>query len=111
MTSEWISSTTTNEWTIDTVVHALPTPDLRQQALRDIHLAPVDQLTKVVEKWRAIAIRWATEEAPRIETARAHYEATGKLPPEHDETTESVDQFKAWRTRTMQLRQQRAGAA
>jgi hypothetical protein len=101
-----------DEWSIDTIVHALPSPDLRQQALRDIHLAPVDQLTAVVDKWRAVAVRWATQEAPRIENAHAAVEATGKLPAEYDETPEASDQFDAWRQRMQDLRQQRqAGAA
>jgi len=100
------------DWTIDTIVHALPSPDMRQQALRDIHLAPVDQLAAVVDKWRAIAIRWTQEEAPRIETARATYEATGRLPAEYEETPESAERFDAWRHQMQDLRrQQRAGAA
>ncbi|MGW0188132.1 hypothetical protein ACWDV7_20505 [Streptomyces sp. NPDC003362] len=101
-----------DEWSIDTIVHALPFPDMRQQALRDIHLAPVDELTAVVDKWRAIAVHWATQEAPRIENALSTYEATGKLPAEYDETPEASDQFDAWRHQMQQLRQQRqAGAA
>jgi len=101
-----------DEWSIDTIVHALPSPDLRQQALRDIHLAPVDQLTQVVDKWRAIAVHWVNNEAPRIENARATAEATGKLPAEYDETLEASDRFDAWRQQMQQLRQQRqAGAA
>jgi leucyl aminopeptidase (aminopeptidase T) len=100
------------DWTIDTIVHALPSPDMRQQALREIHLAPVDQLADVVAKWRAIAIEWTTAHAPLIETARAHYEATGKLPAEYEETAESADRFDAWRHRMEQLRDQgQAGAA
>jgi hypothetical protein len=101
-----------DEWSIDTIAYALPSPDMRQQALREIHLAPVDQLTVVVDKWRAIAARWATQEAPRIENARAAVEATGKLPAEYDETPEASDQFDAWRQQMQELRQQRqAGAA
>jgi hypothetical protein len=100
------------DWTIDTIVHALPSPDLRQQALRDIHLAPVDQLTAVVDKWRAIAVRWVHDEAPRIQTAHAALEATGKLPAEYEETAESADRFDAWRNHMEQLRRDRqAGAA
>lgn len=100
------------DWTIDTIIHALPSPDLRQQALRDIHLAPVDQLVKVVEKWRAIAAQWTYVERPRIEEALGAHEATGKLPVEHEETPESADQFDAWRHQMQQVRRERqAGAA
>jgi hypothetical protein len=104
--------TVSADWTIDTIVHALPSPDMRQQALRDIHLAPVDQLPSVVEKWRAVAVRWVHDEAPRIQTAHATLEATGKLPAQYEETAESADQMDAWRNRMEQLRRQRqAGAA
>jgi hypothetical protein len=100
------------DWSIDTIVHALPSPDMRQQALRDIHLAPVDQLPAVVTKWRAVAVQWTTTHAPIIESARAAFEQTGKLPAEHHETAESADQFDAWRNQMEQLRRQRqAGAA
>jgi hypothetical protein len=100
------------DWSIDTIVHALPSPDMRQKALRDIHLAPVDQLAQVVEKWRAVAVHWTTTHAPVIETARAAFEQTGKLPPEHHETAEAADQFDAWRNQMEQHRRhQQAGAA
>ena len=97
---------------IDTIVHALPTPELRQQALREIHLAPVDQLAAVVSKWRTTATRWVHEDAPRIQIARETLESTGKLPAEYEETAESVDRMGAWREQMEQLRRDRqAGAA
>lgn len=100
------------DWTIDTIVHALPSPNLRQQALREIHLAPVDELTAVVEKWRALAVDWTTNHAPVIESARAAFEQTGKLPADHQETGESADEFDAWRNQMEQIRSQgQAGAA
>ncbi|WP_276314583.1 hypothetical protein [Streptomyces sp. AcE210] len=39
-----------HDWSIDTIVHARPSPDMRQQALRIVHLAPVGQLDTVVAK-------------------------------------------------------------
>ena len=100
------------DWSIDTIVHTLPSPELRQQALRDIHLAPVGKLPAVVEKWRAVAVDWTTTHAPIIETARAAFEQTGKLPAEHQETADSADRLDAWRANMQQLRSQgQAGAA
>jgi tRNA A37 N6-isopentenylltransferase MiaA len=97
---------------IDTIVHALPSPDMRQQALREIHLAPVDQLPAVVARWQEIASRWVHDEAPRIQTALEAVESTGKLPAEYEETAESADRMDAWRNQMQQLRGQRqAGAA
>lgn len=100
-----------HDWSIDTIVHALPSPDMRQQALRDIHLAPVGQVEQVIARWQAVAARWVQVEQPRIEEARAHHDATGRLPAEHEETAESADRFDAWRQQTKQLRQQQRGAA
>ena len=100
------------DWTIDTIIHALPSPDMRQQALREIHLAPVDQLATVVEKWRTIAVCWVHQEARRIQTALTAAESTGKLPAEYEETAESAGGMDAWRNRMEQLRHnQQAGAA
>ncbi|MET7520707.1 hypothetical protein ABZS88_46930 [Streptomyces sp. NPDC005480] len=100
-----------HDWSIDTIVHALPSPDMRQQALRDIHLAPVDQLEQVIARWQAVAARWVQVEQPRIDEARTHFNASGSLPAEHEETAESADRFDAWRHDMEQLRQQQRGAA
>ncbi|MFD5121283.1 hypothetical protein [Streptomyces sp. NPDC058385] len=67
-----------HDWSIDTIVHALPSPDMRQQALREVHLAPLDELQEVVARWRAVAVRWVEVETPRIEEARALHTATGR---------------------------------
>ncbi|MFJ2833580.1 hypothetical protein ACIPC1_39585 [Streptomyces sp. NPDC087263] len=98
------------DWSIDTIVHALPVPELRQQALREIHLAPVDQLQDVVDRWRAIAAEWTQTTAPRIEEARAQLQATGDLPSQYEETPESVDAFESWRASMQASRQQRGAA-
>jgi hypothetical protein len=99
-----------SDWSIDTIVHALPAPELRQQALREIHLAPVDDLQAVVDRWRAIAAEWTLTTAPRVEEARAHVEATGELPTQYEETPESAAAFDSWRQRMEALRQERGAA-
>lgn len=99
-----------SDWSIDTIVHALPVPELRQQALREIHLAPVGQLQAVVDRWRAVAAEWVLTTAPRIEEARAHVEATGELPSRYEETPESVAGFDNWREQMESLRQGRGAA-
>ena len=99
-----------SDWSIDTIVHALPVPELRQQALREIHLAPVAELQNVVDRWRAIAAEWTLTTAPRIEEARAQIEATGELPPQYEETPESAARFDDWRHHMETLRQERGAA-
>ena len=99
-----------HDWTIDTIVHALPSPHYRQQALREIQLASLDTLADVVTKWQKVAEQWTTVEAPRITEAKAHLETTGRLPAEHVETPEAAEQFDAWQARTRALREQRGAA-
>ncbi|MFI1734963.1 hypothetical protein ACH40E_38270 [Streptomyces acidicola] len=99
-----------SDWSIDTIVHALPVPELRQQALREIHLAPVNELQAVVDRWRDIAAEWALTTGPRVEEARAHVEATGELPAQYEETRESVAAFDGWRQQMESLRQERGAA-
>ncbi|WP_406485973.1 hypothetical protein [Streptomyces phaeochromogenes] len=97
------------DWSIDTIVHALPSPDLRQQCLREVHLAPLGELESVVDRWRAIATEWVTTQAPRVDAARTAFE-TDSLPTEHEETEASAAQFDAWRQQMQGLRQQRGAA-
>lgn len=100
-----------SDWSIDTIVHALPSPEMRQQALREIHLAPVNELQAAVDRWRAVAVEWTLTTAPRIEEARAQVEATGELPAQYEETPQSVAGFDGWRQQMEALRQQQRGAA
>ncbi|KPI18789.1 hypothetical protein OK006_10203 [Actinobacteria bacterium OK006] len=99
-----------HDWSIDTIVHALPSPTMRQQCLREVHLAPLDDLESVVDRWRDVATQWVNSEAPRVDAARAEFEATGSLSAEYEETAESADRFDAWRQQMQGLRQQRGAA-
>ncbi|MDQ8707547.1 hypothetical protein RCO28_34515 [Streptomyces sp. LHD-70] len=99
-----------HDWTIDTIIHALPSPEMRQKALREVHLAPLHELDQIIAKWQRLAERWVTVDAPRIAEARAQLESAGTLPAEHQETLESAEQFDAWRDNMRALRRQ-SGAA
>jgi leucyl aminopeptidase (aminopeptidase T) len=99
-----------SEWNIDTIVHALPFPEMRQKALREIHLAPVGELQAVVDRWRDKAIEWSLTAAPRVEEARTHFQATGELPAQYEETSESAARFDDWRKQMEALRQERGAA-
>ncbi|MFE6758254.1 hypothetical protein ACFVDQ_32495 [Streptomyces sp. NPDC057684] len=100
-----------HDWSIDTIVHAQPSPDMRQQALREVHLAPVDQLETVVAKWQRIAERWVDIEAPKIEEAKAHFEKYGEAPAQFsDETKASQAAHLAWRERMREAARERGAA-
>jgi hypothetical protein len=99
------------DWTIDTIVHALPSPDMRQQALKEMHLAPEGELPDVVAKWRRTAEHWVTVQAPAIDEARAHFEQHGHAPAKYElETEDSRAAHQAWRARMTAARRERGAA-
>lgn len=91
------------EWTIDSIAHALPHPDARQNFLREVNLTPLPDLPGVLAKWERAAAEWV-EAAPRIEALRAYVVEHGTMPPEY-ETPEAIAQSE------MFLEQLRADAA
>jgi hypothetical protein len=100
-----------HNWSIDAIVHALPSPAMRQQCLRDVHLAPLDELQGVLDRWQAIAVHWIEVEAPKIEEARAHFNKHGEAPPQYEEETEdSRTAHQAWRARMRQAQRDRGAA-
>lgn len=70
-------------WTIDSIAHALPHPELRQTFMRETHLAPIGQLQTVLDRW----IRFVQDfenGRPRVEALREHFNEHGQLPPENE---------------------------
>ncbi|WP_329127182.1 hypothetical protein [Streptomyces sp. NBC_01465] len=100
----------THDWTIDTIVHALPSAELRQRCLREVHLAPLDQLEEVLTRWQALALQWSTVDAPNVDAARAYLEEHGDLPPAYRADATSQDAHQEWRTRLRATREQRGAA-
>ncbi|MGP3976084.1 hypothetical protein ACTWQF_19200 [Streptomyces sp. 8N114] len=90
-------------WTIDSLAHALPHPDQRQQFWRDVNLTPVDQLPDTIARWQ--------QHVERLQEALAHAErlrgctehGDGQLPPEYRETPQSQAAWEQWE---QQMRQQ-----
>lgn len=74
---------TDRTWTLDSISHALPHPELRQTFMRETHFAPLGELQGVLDRW----VRFIEEfEAgrPRVEQLRAHLAEHGELPPEYE---------------------------
>ena len=76
------------EWTIDSIAHALPHPDARQNFLREVNLTPLPELPSVLAKWEWVAQEW-TDATPRLEALRAYAIEHGTMPPEY-ETPEAI---------------------
>ncbi|MGV2914688.1 hypothetical protein [Streptomyces alfalfae] len=85
-------------WTIDTIAHALPLPDLRQNFLREAHLASIDELPHVCRKWADLVERYEAAQPSAealLEYAKTH---NGQTPPEYadaDSTDSFVDRLAA----------------
>ncbi|WP_037826644.1 hypothetical protein [Streptomyces sp. NRRL B-1347] len=84
------------QWTIDTLAHAIPVAELRQDFLREAHLATLDDLPAVFAKWADVVAR---HEAVRpalndlLEYAKTHH---GELPAEYRETPDSRNAWQQW---------------
>ncbi|MET8534758.1 hypothetical protein ABZV67_23255 [Streptomyces sp. NPDC005065] len=102
----------TQPWTIDSIAHALPHPELRQNFLREVHLTPRTDLEAVLDRWERFVTRWTEDEAPKVERIRSYYREHGTLPPEYDtpQAEEAQQSFEDWRTR-MRAKQSGSDAA
>lgn len=76
-------------WTIDTLAHTLPHPELRQNFWREINLAPVDELPAILERWVRFAERWQADK-PRLDALQAYVREHGDVPPEYQPTEQDI---------------------
>ncbi|MEU2603236.1 hypothetical protein [Streptomyces albus] len=91
-------------WTIDSIAHALPHPELRASFTRDVNLAPVDQLPDVIARWTRLVEQWENSK-PELDKIQSHVQAHGELPAEYRDTPEAEAQTATF------LEQLRADAA
>ena len=86
------------QWTIDSIAHALPHPVTRQKFFAEINLAPVDQLPGVIGKWVSLVERLEGSKSALervLHFAQSHH---GELPPQYaddGQTDEWLDQWAA----------------
>jgi hypothetical protein len=98
-------------WTIDSITHALPHPELRATFQREVSFTEVGKLPAILDRWvRFIAdIQAGRDEAEGVRTyVREH----GRLPDGYDvDTRESRAQFEELRARLEAQRRQGHNAA
>lgn len=70
-------------WTIDSIAHALPHPELRATFQREVSFTEVGKLPGIIEKWVDFIERIEAGK-PRIEQLRAYFHENGHLPPEYE---------------------------
>lgn len=86
-------------WTIDSIAHALPHPELRQSFMREANFSPVGELPDLLAKWVRF-IEKHEAERPRIEELRAYYQQHGQLPPAYEEeSAEGRALYEQWKAR------------
>ncbi|MFE7119098.1 hypothetical protein ACFU99_27145 [Streptomyces sp. NPDC057654] len=86
-------------WTIDSIAHTLPHPELRQTFMREVNFTAVDDLPGLLARWvRSLEEREGQQ--PGNEALRAHFLAHGVLPSEHEEeSAEGRAQYEQWKAR------------
>ncbi|MQY15183.1 hypothetical protein SRB5_53610 [Streptomyces sp. RB5] len=96
---------TDSPWTIDSIAHALPHPELRAAFTREVTFTDVTQLPAILERWQRTVEALAAEQ-PRVEDLREYaLRHDGALPSDHRETPESRARFDDWEARMRQLRE------
>ncbi|QCX81214.1 hypothetical protein C9F11_38155 [Streptomyces sp. YIM 121038] len=68
-------------WTIDSIWHGLPMPELRQAFLQQVHLAPLPDLQATLDRWIKLVADPGTAQ-PKIEALREWIKQHGREPEE-----------------------------
>lgn len=84
-------------WTIDSLAHAIPAPELRQEFLREAHLATLAELAGVFTRWGSL-VEQHEAARPELDALLAYAKAhDGQLPEEYDDhgtTDQWLDGFR-----------------
>jgi hypothetical protein len=67
------------QWTIDSISHALPHPELRAAFAREVSFTDVGQLPEILQRWVDFIERFEAGR-PRLEELRARVSENGALP-------------------------------
>ncbi|MET9950198.1 hypothetical protein ABZ135_01435 [Streptomyces sp. NPDC006339] len=86
-------------WTIDSITHALPHPELRATFQREVAFTEVAKLHTILDRW----VQFVTDiEAGRaeVELVREHIREHGQLPSGYDqETRDSISRYEELKAR------------
>lgn len=70
-------------WTIDSLAHAIPAPELRQEFLREAHLATLEELPAIFTRWGALVGQHEAAR-PELDALLAYAkEHGGRLPEQY----------------------------
>ena len=72
-----------SDWTIDSIAHALPHPDLRAAFMREVNFTEVSQLPAILERWQRLVEDFDAGR-PHITRLADHYREHGELPAKYE---------------------------
>lgn len=77
-------------WTIDSIAHALPHPELRATFMREVSFTEVSELPAILDRYVRF-IEKIEADRPRIEALRARIGENGELPDDYAATLVDVN--------------------
>ncbi len=77
------------QWTIDSISHALPHPELRAAFMREASFTDVGRLPEILQRWVDFIERFEADR-PRIEVLRARITENGEIPGDYAATLVAV---------------------
>lgn len=84
------------QWTIDSIAHALPHPVTRQKFLAEINLAPVDELPAVIDKWVTLVERLEASKPALDKILQFAQTHNGELPPQYADDGQTDEWLGQW---------------
>ncbi|MEW2578389.1 hypothetical protein [Streptomyces syringium] len=72
-------------WTIDSIAHALPHPELRATFMRETSFTDVRELPAILDRWVTFIEEFEADR-DRVEQLRALVTENGHLPPTYEAT-------------------------
>jgi hypothetical protein len=86
---------TTADWTPDSIAHALPTPDMRMEFLRQLNLTPIGELEALAQRWVGV-IEDLTAAVDRGRELHAYQrQQGGELPTQYTDVTALITESRA----------------
>lgn len=90
------------QWTIDSISHALPHPDLRAGFMREVTFKSISDLPGTFDRWVSLIERFDAER-PRVDELADYYRQHGQLPDEHEaESADGRALYENWKGREHQ---------
>ncbi|MCX4681325.1 hypothetical protein OG413_45285 [Streptomyces sp. NBC_01433] len=82
-------------WTPDSIAHALPVADMRQEFWKQFNLTPIGELPELGERWVKVIESLEAGVERGLELHLYQHEHGGDLPPEYSDVTGLITESQA----------------